>query len=151
MRHLLTFWFACAAANLVFVFNPTAALLEHLGCMYTGNGILFGVVFGISLGLAAGVGGYLAQLPWPKSRSQYKQWLWVIGGAIIGAGTVSGIGFWRGLGSHSVSMFPFWWVHPAGYFALAVAILCVLIGYFWTMRSADDRHLKTKESQSPVQ
>lgn len=151
MRHLLTFWFVCAAANLMFIFTPTAALLERLGWMYVGNGICFGIIFGTSLGLAASFGGYLAQLPWPKSRSQYKRWLWITGGAIIGAGTVSGIGFWRGLGNYSFSMFPFWWGHPAGLFALAVAILCVLIGYAWPVRSANDRHDPTIEDTSRVQ
>lgn len=150
MRFLLTFWFVCAAANLMFVFNPTLDLLERLRWMDSRNEMYFGIAFGISLGLAAGLGGYLAQLPWPESRSQYKRWLWTTGGAICGAGTVSGIGFW-GLGYNRMVMFPFWWFHPAGLLALAVAILCALIGYFWTMRSADDRHLKTKEAQSPVQ
>lgn len=149
MRHLLTFWFVCAAANLMFVFNPTAALLQHLGWLDSRNGLRFGVAFGISLGLAAGFGGYLAQLRWPEYRSQYLRWLWITGGAIIGAGTVSGIGFWR-LGFTTMAMFPFWWGHPAGQVALAVAILSVLIGYAWTVRSADDRHQKTIEAQSPV-
>lgn len=151
MRFLLTFWFVCAAANLMFVFNPTALLLQQLGWMYIGNGILFGVVFGTSLGLAAGFGGYLAQLSWPESRSQYLRWLWISGGAIVGTGTVDGIGFgWR-FGDNGMSWAPFWWSHPAAHLSLAVAILCVLIGYVWTMRSADNRHLKTKEAPSPVQ
>jgi hypothetical protein len=150
MRHLLTFWFVCAAANLMFVFNPTVRLLQRLGWMDGRNGLYFGITFGVSLGLAAGFGGYLAQLPWPKSRSQYKQWLWITSGAIVGAGTVSGIGFWRRLSNYGMSMFPFWWGHPAGHFALAVAILCVLIGYAWTVRSANDRHRMTIEDPSPV-
>jgi hypothetical protein len=54
------------------------------------------------------------------------------GSAALAAGAVSGIGFWGGGAGHRHAFFPFWWDRLAGQLAIAVAILCMLIGYVLT-------------------